>query len=376
MLDATPVETRTDPGFDGRAYALASASVRLMQGIGVWGAMARQAQTVSAIEIFDGVPGRPGPVRLRFDGAEIDAFPFAVLLEDRFLRRGLLDAVAAEPMVTHRAPVLVEGHAPDESGVTVRLSDGTSLRGRVLVAADGRRSPLAAAAGLRWTGRRYDQTGLVCAIEHDEPHDGVARQVFYPAGPFAILPLPGNRSSIVWSERRDRAEALGRMDDAAYLAEIRLRLGGLLGAVRLAGRRWVYPLELALAYGWTAPRLALLGDAAHAMHPIAGQGFNVGLRDVAALAEVLAEARRRGEDIGAAMVLDRYQRWRRFDAISLGAVTDGLNRLFSTAASPLRLLRDAGLGAVNAWPGLKRRIMAAAAGAEGDLPRLLRGEAP
>lgn len=376
LLDGKPAETRRAPDFDGRAYALAAASVTLMQGLGVWPAVSGQAQAMTAIEIFDGTPGRPGPARLRFEGAELDTFPFAVLLEDRFLRGALLDAVAAEPLVSHRAPVTVRAHRTEAGGAALDLDDGTTLRGGVAIAADGRRSPLAAAAGLRWTGRRYGQTGLVCAIAHEQPHHGVARQVFYPGGPFAILPLPGNRSSIVWSERSALAARIAGLDDAAYLAEIRLRLGGLNGEVALAGGRWAYPLELALAHAYTAPRLALLGDAAHAMHPIAGQGFNVGLRDVAALAEVLAEARRRGEDIGTAPVLERYQRWRRFDAMSLGAATDSLNRLFSTDAGPLRLLRDAGLRLVDGLPVVKQRIMAAAAGTTGDLPRLLRGELP
>lgn len=376
LIDATAEGRRREPDFDGRAYALASASVKLLQGLGLWGGVARHSQPMTAIEIFDGVPGRPGPVRLRFEGAELDTFPFAVLLEDRFLRRALLDAVAAEPRIVHLSPARVARHEAGPAGATVVLDDGRHLSGALIAAADGRRSPLAAAAGLGWTGRRYGQTGLVCAIDLGAPHEGVARQVFYPGGPFAILPLPGDRASIVWSEREAVAGRIAALDDAAYLGEIRLRLGGLAEARALAGRRWAYPLELAIAYRFVAPRLALVGDAAHAMHPIAGQGFNVGLRDVAALAEVLAEARRRGEDIGAAPVLDRYQEWRRFDSTSLGAVTDGLNRLFSTDAGPLRALRDAGLGLVDALPGVKRRIMAAAAGTEGDLPRLLKGEAP
>lgn len=375
LLDAKPVAQRLDPAFDGRAYALAAASVKLLQALGVWPAVAREAEAMRAIEIFDGEIGRPGPPRLRFAGADLDTYPFAVLLEDRFLRRALLDAVAATGEVTPLSPARVVAHAAGTAGVTATLEDGRVLRGRVLVAADGRRSPIAAAAGLRWTGRRYGQTGLVCAISHETPHHGVARQVFYPGGPFAILPLPGDRSSIVWSELEAVAARIAALDDSDYLAEIRLRIGGLLDGVALAGRRWAYPLELALAYAYVAPRLAVMGDAAHAMHPIAGQGFNVGLRDVAALAEVLAEAARRGEDIGAVTVLERYQRWRRFDGLALGAFTDTMNRLFSTDATPLRLMRDIGLGMVDAAPALKRRIMAAAAGTTGDLPRLLRGEA-
>jgi 2-octaprenyl-6-methoxyphenol hydroxylase len=376
LLDALPAETRGKPGFDGRAYALAAASVNLLRGIGVWANVAAHAEAMTAIEIFDGELGHPGPVRLRFEGAELDTFPFATLLEDRFLRPALLDAVATEPLISQRAPFRVTRHEAGTAGARVTGEDGTVLRGALAVAADGRRSPLAAAAGLRWSGRRYGQTGLVCAIDLAADHGGVARQVFYPGGPFAVLPLPGRRAQIVWSERTSLARRIAGLDDAGYLAEIRRRLGGLAAATGLAGGRWAYPLEIALAYDYAAPRLAVLGDAAHAMHPIAGQGFNVGVRDVATIAEVLAEARRRGEDIGTAAVLERYQRWRRFDGTALGAITDGLNRLFSTDAGPLRTLRDAGLRLVNATPGVKRRIMQAAAGLEGDLPRLLRGEAP
>ncbi len=374
LLDAKPVERRAAPDFDGRAYALAAASVRCLRGLGLWDAVAAQAQPMRAIEIFDGRPGRRGAARLRFDGSEPDAAPFAVLLEDRFLRGALLDAVAAEPLIAHRAPVRVEAMRVEAGRALLSLAGGEVLPARLVAACDGKRSALARAAGIARTGRRYGQTGLVCAIRHERPHQGVARQIFYPGGPFAILPLPGDRASIVWSERDAVAARIAGLDDRAYAAEIAARMDGLLGRVALAGQRWAYPLELSLARDFVAPHLALLGDAAHAMHPIAGQGFNVALRDVAALAQVAAEAKRRGEAIGSALVLERYQRWRRFDATTFGAFTDGMNRLFSNDIAPVRALRDFGLGLVNAAPALKRAIVATAAGEAGDAPRLLRGE--
>jgi 2-octaprenyl-6-methoxyphenol hydroxylase len=374
LVDAAPVERRAAPDFDGRAYALAAATVNALKTLGAWGAVASRAQPFSAIEIFDGRLGDPGPARLRFEGAALSAAPFAALVEDRFLRAALLDAVAQGDAIEHIAPASVEGLEADGGGATARLSDGRALRAAVAIAADGRRSALAAAAGVRWTGRRYGQKGLTCAVSASRPHAGVARQIFYPAGPFAMLPLTGGRVSIVWSERTAEADRIAALDDGAYLAEIALRAGGLLGDIALVGPRWVYPLELSLAQECVAPRLALLGDAAHAIHPIAGQGLNLAFRDIAALAEVLADARRRGEDIGAPHVLERYQRWRRFDSVAFGAGTDAINRLFSNDLGPARLLRDAGLAIVDAAPALKRFFMAEAAGVSGDVPRLLRGE--
>lgn len=376
LTDAEPAARRASPGFDGRAYALAAASVKMLGALGVWPAVAAEAEPMRAIEIFDGRLGDPGPVRLRFDGAALDAAPFAVLLEDRFLRAALLDAVAADPRVTHLSPTRVVDHEAGSAGAVATLDDGRRIAARLIAACDGKRSLTAARAGISWSRARYDQIGLVCALRCDAPHGGVARQVFYPGGPFAMLPLPGDRVSIVWSERTAEARRIAALDDRGYAAEIALRAGGLLGRVALEGRRWAYPLDFSLAYGFVGPRLAVVGDAAHGFHPIAGQGFNLSLRDAAALAETLAEARRRGEDPGAPAVLERYQQWRRFDAAAFGAATDGLNRLFSTDFAPLRALRDAGLACVGRLPALKRAFMATAAGAAGEAPRLLRGEAP
>jgi 2-octaprenyl-6-methoxyphenol hydroxylase len=376
VLDPTPVERRHAPDFDGRAYALAAASVKALDAIGVWSAVAAQAEPMREIRISDGRVGDPGPVRLRFSGAELDRAPFAVLLEDRFLRGALLDAMEAEPLVAQRAPASVVDHTVEPARAVATLDDGTRVAARAIAACDGRRSSVAARAGIRWTGRSYRQTGLVCAVRHSLPHEGVARQVFYPGGPFAMLPLKGDVSSIVWSERDAEARRIAALDDRGYLAEVALRAGGVLGDLELAGGRWAYPLTLLLAYSYVGPRVAAVGDAAHALHPIAGQGFNLALRDVAALAEALGEARRRGEDVGGPGPLAEYERWRRADSTALAAATDGLNSLFSTDNGFVRGLRDLGLAAVDRAPALRRAFMTAAAGLEGDAPRMLRGLAP
>jgi len=375
VLDAGSVGSRVEPGFDGRAYALSLASQRLLAALGLWQAVAPHAQPIEAIRISDGRPGE-GASRffLHFDGQEVDEGPMGQIVEDRFLRQALVNALAAEPAVEQRAGAEVVGQVVGPGTVAVTLAGGTELSASLLVGCDGRASGVAARAGIGRRGWDYGQTSLVCAVAHERPHGGVAHQFFMPAGPLAILPLPGNRSSIVWTERADRAAAINRLDDVGYLAELRPRFGDFLGDIALEGVRYAYPLGLSLAERWTLPRIALAGDAAHGIHPLAGQGLNLGLRDVAALAEVLAFARRRGEDVGAADVLARYARWRRVDTSLLAAATDGLNHLFSNDNPLLRLGRDLGLGAVNRLPMLRRRLIAEAAGLSGDLPRLLRGE--
>lgn len=367
VLDRLAAPVRRDPGFDGRGYAVALASARVLGALQLWSGLEPLAQPIRDIRVSDGLPGL-GPL-LHFDPTEIDQTRFGWIVEDRFLRRALLDALAPAG-VDHLAPAEVAAIAD----TVVTLTDGRTLGAPLVVAADGRRSPTARRAGIGYQGWDYDQTGLVAAIEHERTHDGVAWQSFFPGGPFAVLPLPGNRSSLVWSERSRRAAALAALPDADYAVELARRIGPRLGAIRLVGTRAAWPLGLSLASRYVAPRLALVGDAAHGVHPIAGQGLNLGLRDVAALAEVIVEAARRGEDIGALDVLTRYERWRRFDAASFALGMDALNRLFSTDLAPLRALRDLGLRAMSALAPARRAVMAEAAGQSGDTPRLLRGQ--
>ncbi len=376
VVDAQPPRARADAGFDGRAYALAIASQRLLAAIGVWPVVADNAQALTAVKAADGRAGEgPAPFFLHFDAAELDQGPVGYMLEDRFLYRAFLAAMEAAPNLTHIGATAIVAQTPGVAGVTVTLSDGRQLSARVLVGADGRRSGVAERAGIGRTGWGYGQTALVCAIDHELPHGGIAHQFFMPSGPLAILPLPGNRCSIVWSETDANAATISALSDEDFLAVLRPRFGDFLGEIRLAGPRFSYPLNLTLANAYTAPRVALIGDAAHGVHPIAGQGLNLGLRDVAALAEVLVEATRRGEDIGAADVLDRYQGWRRFDSTALALGMDGVNRLFSNDNPLLRAGRDIGMGLVQSIPALRQRFMRQAAGLSGPLPRLLQGRA-
>ena len=368
LLDALPADLRADPEFDGRAYNLALGSQRFLSVIGLWDDLRPKAQPVRRV-LLEG----SGPLA-HFDHAELDEGPASVILEDRFLRQALLARLTAHPGVEARAPVRVADTRQGAAAAEVRTEDGQVLRAPLLVACDGRDSPAAARAGIRRTGWGYDQTGFVCAVEHAAEHDATARQRFLPGGPFAVLPLPGRRCSIVWTERGAMADRIARLDDDAYLAEVAARLDGALGEVRLAGRRWAYPLRLSLARDWVRPRLALAGDAAHAVHPIAGQGLNLGIRDAAALAEVTAEARRRGEDWGDLAVLRRYEQWRRFDAVSLSLGMDAVNRLFSNDNAGLRALREGGMRLAAALGPARRAFMAEAAGLSGEVPRMLRGK--
>ncbi|MEM0947797.1 MAG: FAD-dependent monooxygenase [Pseudomonadota bacterium] len=360
--------------FDGRSYALSIGSQRVLGALGLWAVLAPQTQPILDIRITDGSVGTgPSQFTLEFDHTEIEEGPMGHLVEDRYLRQALLSAVDAADGITHLTGVTVDGHTPISAGVSVALSDGTTLDARVLVGCDGKRSETAARAGLRRQGWGYGQTALVCALAHEKPHNGTAHQYFLPSGPLAILPLTGNRSSIVWSEKTNIAQMIQKMSDTDYLAALAPRIGGFLGQIELAGARFSYPLELSLTDGLVGPRVALVGDAAHAVHPIAGQGLNAGLKDVAALADVLVDARRRGEDVGADDVLARYQRWRRFDIAALAIATDTFNRLFSNDHPILRIGRDLGLGLVGRLPGLRRQFIREAAGLTGELPRLAQG---
>ena len=374
VVDGRPADARAGDAFDGRAYALALASQRLLAALGLWDGLAADAQAIRKVQATQGQAGSgPGPFGLHFDGAEIEEGRLGYMLEDRFLYRALLAAM--RDRVAHLSGITVEGQEADGTGIRVALSDGRNLRARLLIGADGRQSGVAARAGIRRTGHDYGQIALVAAVDHELPHEGTAYQYFMPTGPLAILPLPGNRSSIVWSETRANARAISELPDDEFLSVLRPRFGEAHGAISLAGPRFSYPLNLTLAERYVAPRIALIGDAAHGVHPIAGQGLNLGLRDVAALAEVIVAARRRGEDIGTDLVLARYQDWRRPDATALAFGMDGVNTLFSNANPVLRAARELGMGLVDAIPPLRRGFMRQAAGLSlAPMPRLLTGQ--
>ncbi len=376
VIDALEQGARKDAGFDGRAYALALASQQLLHATGVWDRVAEHAQPMLEIKVTDGHAGAgPSPFFMHFDHAEIEEGPMGYMVEDRHLRRAFLEAMDGEPGITQISGKTVVAQSVDPAGVSVTLDDGGTVTGRLLVGTDGRKSGTAARAGIKRSGWDYGQTALVCAIRHELPHHGIAQQFFMPPGPLAILPLTGNRSSIVWSETHATAAEINALDDAAYLQALRPRFGDFLGDIALEGARFTYPLNLTIADSFIGDRLALVGDAAHGMHPIAGQGLNAGLRDVGALAETLTLAARRGEDIGSQLVLERYQQWRRFDTATLAVATDVVNKLFSNDNPLLRLGRDLGMGVVDAIPGLRRNFVREAAGLTGDLPRLMQGKA-
>lgn len=374
VVDPMTPDIQENPRFDGRSYALAPASVRMLDVLGLWQGLAPNAQAMLKIRASDGRPGEgAAPQVLSFDQAELEDGPLGQMVEDRHLRQILQARLRGTDGLSYLPGRRVTRQRTDGPMAETDLDDGTTLAAALIIGADGKTGPTAARAGIQRLVTPYGQSALVCAIRHARPHQGIAHQFFMPAGPLAILPLQGNRSSIVWSEENNQAKSIMNLDDDGFLQVLRPRFGDFLGDITLEGDRYSYPLTRSLASSFTAPRLALVGDAARAVHPLAGQGLNAGLRDTAALAEVLAEARRRGEDIGRGDVLARYARWRRFDSTGLAIATSGFNMLFSNDNPAIRLGRDLGMGLVNALPGVKRAIMREAAGLTGDLPRLMAG---
>jgi 2-octaprenyl-6-methoxyphenol hydroxylase len=359
---------------DPRASAIAAAARRLFEAIEVWDAVADNAQPILDMVVTDSkLDDAVRPTFLTFGGEVEEGEPFAHMIENRHLVDALVKK-AKELGIDLRAGA-VAGFEHTSNAIEVELADGGKISARLLVGADGARSKIRETAGIASHGWNYDQSAIVCTVSHEREHNGRAEEHFLPAGPFAILSLTGKRSSIVWTENAREAERIVALPDEEFHIELEKRFGLQLGDLKVTGARRAFPLGLFTAREFIGERLALVGDAAHIIHPIAGQGLNMGLRDVAALAEAIAEAARLGLDIGAPEVLERYQRWRRFDTMTMGVATDGLNRLFSNSNDVLRLARDVGLGLVERMPALKRVFIREAAGFTGDVPKLLRGEA-
>ncbi len=380
------VVDRDDPAhlvsapYDGRSSALARGSQQMLNAIGVWPRMAAAAQPILDIRVSDGKIGRAASrLFLHYDHNDVSGEPMGYIVENRETRAAFQAHLPTLPTLTHFAPnELVELDRGKAGRVQAVLEDGQILTAALVIAADGRNSMLRQEAGIGATTWDYPQCGIVATVHHERPHDGVAHEHFLPAGPFALLPMVDgpngeHRSSLVWTETRDLTPHMLVLDDEGFSEQLVRRFGASLGALKVPGKRWSYPLSLMHAARYSDDRLALIGDAAHAIHPISGQGFNLGLKDVAALSECIVDARRLGLDIGSPQVLERYERWRRFDNIALIATTDGLNRLFSNDLPPVRLARDLGMAAVNRMPGLKRFFMNHAMGLVGDLPRLVQG---
>ncbi|HYC68484.1 UbiH/UbiF/VisC/COQ6 family ubiquinone biosynthesis hydroxylase [Brevundimonas sp.] len=381
LVDPQPFSAQLAPTFDGRSTAIAFSTFRMLDALGVGTALRPHACRMDRILVTDG--RRPGAASraassafLRFDADEIgdrtDGEPLGYMVENRRIRSALAEAVTAAGIEV-RAPASVERVEPGPGGAAVTLAGGSVIEAALVVGAEGRGSRVRREAGIDTVGWGYGQSGVVATVRMGRDHGNVAHEYFLPSGPFAILPLTEQRASLVWTETTRRAEALKACSDEAFHAHLTRRFGDFLDDVSVVGPRFVYPLSLQLAEQLTAPRTALIGDAAHAVHPVAGQGLNMGLKDAAALAEVLIEALRIGEDIGSETVLDRYARWRRFDNAALAAGFDGFVRLFSNDIAPVRLARDLGIAAVNRLAPLRRAFMHEAGGATGDLPRLLRG---
>ncbi len=383
LIDPVVFDDQLAPTFDGRASAIAYAAYRQWRALGLADSLDPHAQRIEQILVTDGTtPGAASrgsnPFFLRFDSAEIsdrsDGEPLGYLLENRHIRAALAKAVKARGIEV-LAPARVAKAAFAGRAAQVTLADGRVLTAPLAVGAEGRGSVIRTEAGIGAIGWDYSQTGVVATVRMERPHEGVAHEYFLPGGPFAILPLTDNRASLVWTESTRRGAALKSARPEIFQAHLERRFGDFLGGIAIEGPVFTYPLSLQLAERFVAPRVALLGDAAHGVHPIAGQGLNLGLKGAAALAEVLVDALRLGEDIGSEVVLERYAAWRRFDTVTLSAGMDAFVRLFSNDNPLLRLARGAGMAAVNRVGPARRFFMHEAGGAVGDLPRLLRGEA-
>ena len=364
-----------DEAFDGRVSAIAAGSRRVFETLGLWSGMAAHAEAILHIRVTD----TESPVYLHFDHGELDQGPLGHMVENRMIRNVLMDMVAKTPSIRMMAPWGIAAINRTATSVEIALEDGDIIATPLVVGADGRGSLVRRSAAINQTQWRYDQAAIVTTVIHDRPHEGIAEERFLAAGPFAILPMTDDedgchRCSIVWTERADLVPAFMDLGVADFNAELARRFGDHLGDVKSTGPRWSYPLGLSLAESYVADRLALIGDAAHGIHPIAGQGLNLGIRDAAALAEIIVDARRLGLDFGMKTVLEDYQCWRRFDNTALAGATDVLNRLFSTDFAPLRVARGLGLAAVNRFGPARRLFMREAMGLTGDLPRLTRGE--
>lgn len=358
---------------DPRASAIAAAARRLFEAIGVWDAVAANAQPILEMVVTDSkLDDAVRPTFLTFGGEVEEGEPFAHMVENRHLVDALVEK--AKSLGVNLRATSVAGFESAPNAIDVKLANGENVAARLLVGADGAHSLIREEAGIATHGWNYDQAAIVTTVGHEREHGGCAVEHFLPAGPFAILPLTGQRCSIVWTENAAEAERIIALPDDQFHAELEKRFGLKLGDIEVIGPRRAFPLGLFTARSFVGERLALIGDAAHIIHPIAGQGLNMGLRDVAALAEAIADAARLGLDPGGADVLERYQRWRRFDTMTMGVATDGLNRLFSNRSDVLRLARDVGLGLVERMPMLKRVFIREAAGFTGDVPKLLKGE--
>ena len=370
VVDRASQRDMTDAAYDGRSSALAFASCQLFEALGIWDHMAPYAQPMLEIRVSDG----PSLLHLHFDSETLGDGPLGHMVENRHTQLALFERLKEMNGIHFLAPETVSNIERSAGETVVTLASGAVITSKLLLGIDGRGSLVRQHAGIPVTNIDYKQHGIVCSIEHELSHCAIAHERFLPSGPFAVLPLTGNRSSIVWTEKSHLVDTIMGLSDRAFDAELQRRIGDFLGDVHAIGGRWAYPLTLQYAETYVANRLALLGDAAHGIHPISGQGLNLGLKDVAAIIEVLVEARKVGLDIGSLSVLENYAQWRTTDNASIYAITDLFNRLFSNDIEPIKIARDLGMAAVNEITPLKNFFMSHARGTVGELPKLLKGE--
>ena len=370
IIDSIPLDNYLSKEFDGRASSIALGSKNLLDTIGVWSNIKSQAQPILQIRVSDG----NAPFFPHYDHLDVGDDPLGWMVENRSLRQSLLQKIKEYPNIKQYVPISVKSVDFRNNFVIFNLSNGDKIESSLAVAADGRNSFMRQQAAIKVTEIPYKQTGIVCTVKHEYSHQGIAHERFLPSGPFAILPLANNCSSIVWTEKNSIAPKILNLKPQDFMNELRERFGNFLGRIDLVGSRWSYPLSLCHANNYVSRRLALIGDAAHSIHPIAGQGFNLGIRDCAILAEFIVENCRLGLDLGNDELLKKYQSYRRFDSVMMIAVTHGLNHLFSNHSGALQVVRGMGLSAVNQAPPIKRFFMRHAMGLVGDLPRLVRGE--
>ena len=369
LVEARPIPTTTTATFDGRVTAIARGAKQALDTIGAWAEMASEAEPILEIEVGE----QRSPITVHYDHHDVGSEPLGWIVPNQQIRTALLAAIERCPDVTIRAPATIASMTRGPHRIEAELSDSSRIRASLFAVCEGRFSRTREELGIGAKTWKYGQTGLVCTLAHELPHDGRAVERFFPDGPFAMLPLTRRRSSIVWALDDRTAEAVTALDDAAFTAEVQERFGDALGRLTLEGHRWSYPLVLVWSDRYTAERAVLVGDTARGIHPIAGQGWNLAVRDITAIAEIIVDRLRLGLDPGAPEALERYATWRSFDSLALVAVTDGINRLFANDILPLRLARETGLALVDRIPPAKKFFMRHAMGLVGDLPRLMRG---